>query len=444
MPPRRTAKRKAATKAEKGITRATKKLRKDEEESEEEEEVQEEEEEEEVAENGGEGKGKEKDESVGGASSWTRNGTLLILDGEAIKPSAKIASFDMDDTLITPKSGRKFATGRADWKWLFPEVPTKLKELYEEGFKLVIFSNQAGIETGKTRAQDVQGKIKDIVKELGIPIQAFLASCDDEWRKPRPSMWEHMVQHCNGGVQVDMSKSFYCGDAAGRPAAWDGNKKTKKDFSCSDRKFAANVDLNFLTPEMCFHGASEPPFNWEGFDPDTVPSGGELFSGGEPLVSQKQELILFVGFPASGKSTFARKHFVPHGYVHVNQDTLKTKPKCLKATEEGLAEGKSVVVDNTNPDAAVRAEYISIAQEHGVPVRCFHFQTPLELAQHLNIFREKITNGEHKHVPRIGYAMFKKRFQEPSKSEGFTEIKKINFVANFESQEAEKLFRERT
>lgn len=53
-----------------------------------------------------------------------------------------------------------------------------------------------------------------------------------------------------------------------------------------------------------------------------------------------------------GKSTFARKYFVPAGYVHVNQDTLKTKDKCLKVAREAVESGKSVVIDNTNPSAA--------------------------------------------------------------------------------------------
>ena len=32
------------------------------------------------------------------------------------------------------------------------------------------------------------------------------------------------------------------------------------------------------------------------------------------------------------------------GYVHVNQDTLKTRDKCVKAVQEALREGKSCVV----------------------------------------------------------------------------------------------------
>lgn len=57
-----------------------------------------------------------------------------------------------------------------------------------------------------------------------------------------------------------------------------------------------------------------------------------------------KEIVLFVGYPAMGKSTFYRKHFEPAGYIHVNQDTLRTRDKCLQAVEETLQDGKSCVV----------------------------------------------------------------------------------------------------
>ncbi len=56
-------------------------------------------------------------------------------------------------------------------------------------------------------------------------------------------------------------------------------------------------------------------------------------------------------------------------------------------------------------------------------------------------FNKNVTNGAHKHVPRIGYGMYKKNFKEPKTAEGFKEIKKINFVPNFgEDKEKEKMF----
>jgi AAA domain len=62
------------------------------------------------------------------------------------------------------------------------------------------------------------------------------------------------------------------------------------------------------------------------------------------LRSEKTELVVFVGSPCLGKSTFYRTHFALAGYVHVNQDTLGSRPKCLKAAEEALAAGKSCVI----------------------------------------------------------------------------------------------------
>lgn len=72
----------------------------------------------------------------------------------------------------------------------------------------------------------------------------FLASIgrNDEYRKPSPSMWTYFTKTLNSDLQIDFSKSFYCGDAAGRP----------KDHSNDDRMFAKNNGLNFHTPESFF------------------------------------------------------------------------------------------------------------------------------------------------------------------------------------------------
>lgn len=63
-----------------------------------------------------------------------------------------------------------------------------------------------------------------------------------------------------------------------------------------------------------------------------------------PLSKKKPELVLFVGHPASGKSTFFETTFRPAGYAHVNQDTLGSRPKCIKAAEQHLKSGESCVI----------------------------------------------------------------------------------------------------
>jgi len=71
-------------------------------------------------------------------------------------------------------------------------------------------------------------------------------------------------------------------------------------------------------------------------------------------------MVIFVGPPGSGKSTFYRNYL--KDYVHVNNDTLKTKEKCQKVANDALVSGKSVVIDNTNPEKGTRKNYIDIAK----------------------------------------------------------------------------------
>ena len=79
-----------------------------------------------------------------------------------------------------------------------------------------------------------------------------------------------------------------------------------------------------------------------------------------PLIpaASSPELVLFVGYPALGKSSFFRTHFAPAGYTHINQDTLKTREKCVKATDQALKENHSVVVGQLD-SLAVRRNSIS-------------------------------------------------------------------------------------
>jgi bifunctional polynucleotide phosphatase/kinase len=53
---------------------------------------------------------------------WENESTLFIADYKT-KPSAKIASFDMDDTLIRVKSGAKFPKDSNDWVFWDEKVP---------------------------------------------------------------------------------------------------------------------------------------------------------------------------------------------------------------------------------------------------------------------------------------------------------------------------------
>ena len=217
----------------------------------------------------------------------------------------------------------------------------KLRKYHEEGYKIVIFTNQAGVEKKRVNLKEIQSKIVSLVASANIPIQAFIACATNHYRKPHSTMFDYFLASCNSSVKPALEECFYVGDAAGRTKGW--KKDAKRDFGCSDRKFARNVGMRFMTPEECFQGLKTPaPFEWRAPEPDKwlveTPDTSQAVPGfsGSGVTSEKQELVVFVGFPASGKSSFAQTHLVPKGYHWVNRDTLGTAAKCIKVTEKAL------------------------------------------------------------------------------------------------------------
>lgn len=157
---------------------------------------------------------------------WNKSSTLIYGDS-GTTPNSKILSFDMDDTLIKTKSGAKFPKDTKDWVFWHDKVVPKLKEWSAKGFKIVIFTNQNGISKGHTTEAQIKEKIENITQKVGVPVQALIASADDSYRKPSKILWNFFSEKMNGNIDVNLTESIFCGDAAGRVGK-------KKDFNDTD------------------------------------------------------------------------------------------------------------------------------------------------------------------------------------------------------------------
>ena len=177
-----------------------------------------------------------------------------------------------------------------------------------------------------------------------------------------------------------------------------------------------------MTPEEHFHKFPKcSKFSWGEFDPRTLDyteSGPKTSPNVAELHSDSQEVVIFVGCPASGKSTFYSRFMKPKGYVHVNRDTLGSWQKCVAECAKLLSAGKKVVIDNTSPDKESRLRYIEVALKHKVPVRSFQFMTSIAHAKHNNRFCELTAkSSKHVKVNDLAFNTYKSKFCEPELGE---------------------------
>lgn len=93
------------------------------------------------------------------------------------------------------------------------------------------------------------------------------------------------------------------------------------------------------------------------------------------MIPKKPRLIILVGIPGSGKSTFAN-HLTsvePNTYVRINQDELVTRKACESATRSALRKSKTPIIDRCNFNDDQRRYFIHIAREFDVDVDCIVF-----------------------------------------------------------------------
>src|SRR6185369_9492529 len=126
--------------------------------------------------------------------------------------------------------------------------------------------------------------------------------------------------------------------------------------------------------------------------------------------------IIFIGIPASGKSTFYRERFFAT-HVRISLDMLKTRHREKLLFEACLAARQPFVVDNTNAARKERARFIGPARGAGFRVIGYYFSSRVDEALERNRQRE----GKAR-IPDKGVAGVAGRLELPTLEEGFDEL----------------------
>jgi aryl-alcohol dehydrogenase-like predicted oxidoreductase/histidinol phosphatase-like enzyme/predicted kinase len=166
---------------------------------------------------------------------------------------------------------------------------------------------------------------------------------------------------------------------------------------------------------------------------------GRIF---QPPVRSDGEVVLVMGLPGAGKSTYAQG-MIAQGYHRLNRDVAGgTLRDLLPALDAALASGASrIVLDNTYVSRKSRAEVVRAAAARGFPVRCIWLATSVEDAQINAVARILARHGTlpgdaaleqlrkrdlAAFLPTVPFR-YHRQLEPPDASEGFSRIDVVPF-----------------
>ena len=337
--------------------------------------------------------------------------------------TTKVAAFDLDGTLVVWSSSFSgfWPNQLTHYELWSSTVPDKLRSLYDEnGYQLVLFTNQGGIQkahTGK-KATLVKHVINFLAHLIDRPVYAVMStkslkkSPETLFHKPTPKMWQVAQQEFlsskTKGMEYDLASSFFVGDSAD-PNDEQGGVDFKFAQAVTEEKKkrhgnTKNIDtLKFYTPTEFFGPSdSERRQKEDSLQSDmSSPPPKEALDARSALLGGYLEgpiLLILCGVQGSGKSTFCQQllgnddggdadnasAYNNDHWIHLSQDTINNgKPgkreKVQAEAKAALERGKCVVVDRMHLDPEQREYFVQVAQSVQVPVHALLMNPPREV-----------------------------------------------------------------
>jgi predicted kinase len=139
-------------------------------------------------------------------------------------------------------------------------------------------------------------------------------------------------------------------------------------------------------------------------------------------------LTLLIGLQAAGKTMFFYQRLAD-GCTQISMDLLCNNPhparRQAQLLDEALQAGQSLVLDNTNPTAEVRAPLIALGKLYGYTITGYYFPPDVAASVQRNAGR-----GGKAKVPLVAIYATRKKLQPPLYAEGFDQLYSVRIVAD--------------
>jgi len=338
----------------------------------------------------------------------------------------RLAMFDIDKTLITPRNGRNPYSLHKDlndmnYIYLSNEATMfkKFDEMKKKGYVIAFITNQSRYNDGTDAYHKKFDNIRlDFKNKLGWSPYMFIC-ISEEYLKPSTKSFllfcsllmkdkKIIVNNLLKKTSIlgkEYYNCFYCGDASGKTDPFIPYR-----YSTVDRNFASGVSQLFWD-EMNIRNVCKYVRPFYFFETHT------------PSVANEQELIINVGNPGSGKSSTAYR-FRKKGYKVCVAELIKKEGALIECVKSNLEKGNSVVLDGMNYTKERRKAFIDIAKDMNIPVRILWF---IRDGRPFNEIRGKVKEintmyYHNKPVPEVAYNTYSKYFDEPTAMECKIEI----------------------